>query len=63
MVAWRVARSVEESLNQILMRGSTGEISDATTSNFWDIKLLQAPVFNPNYVSFVLDGQVKTQSS
>ena len=60
VVAWRVAKSVEETLNQILIQNTQGEVSDAKMSNVWNIKLLQAPVFKTNYVSFILDGQVKT---
>jgi len=61
VVAWRLARSVEESLNQMLMRNSSGEIVDLSSSkgsvtNSWNVTLLRDPIFEPTYVSFVLDG-------
>ena len=58
VLAKRLAKSVEESINQVLVRG--GEIVDLGQSkhsaNFWNVTLLEDPLFTPNYISFVLDG-------
>jgi len=44
-VAWRLAKSVEETINQILMRSVTGEIVNSKTSNIYSVKLLRDPIF------------------
>lgn len=68
VVAWRLAKSVEESLNQMLMRNNSGEIvNDSSTNNkdhssitnIWSVELLRDPIFEPTYVSFVLDGSFR----
>ena len=60
VVAWRLARSVEDSLNQVLIHSNSGEIGDiksgSSITNYWKVNLLQDPIFYPTYVSFVLDG-------
>ena len=59
MLAWRLAKSVEVSLNQVLSR--SGEVVDLswrhhTLNNYWNVTLLEDPIFAPEYISFVLDG-------
>lgn len=68
VVAWRLAKSVEESLNQMLMRNNSGEIvndssnnnkDQSSITNIWNVELLRDPIFEPTYVSFVLDGSFR----
>ena len=68
VVAWRLAKSVEESLNQMLMRNNSGEIvndssnnnkDQSSITNILNVELLRDPIFEPTYVSFVLDGSFR----
>lgn len=47
MLAWRLAKSTEESLNQILATG--GDIIDfsqmGSTNNIWNATLIDTPIF------------------
>ena len=64
VLAWRLAKSVELSLNGVLSRG--GEIIDvsaANNNNYWNMTLLSDPVFTPDFVSFVLDGSFHSSNS
>lgn len=65
IIGWRLAKSVEVSLNQLLSSG--GEIVDLSRTNrdnnYWNITLLQDPIFKPKFVSFVLDGSFHSGNS
>ena len=65
MVAWRLAKSTEESLNSILAAG--GDIIDfsqiSSNKNIWNATLIEAPKFSEDYISFILDGSFKSVDS
>ena len=64
VLAWRLAKSVELSLNGVLSRGGEiVDVSDTNNSNYWNMTLLSDPVFTPNFVAFVLDGSFHSSNS
>ena len=57
MLAWRLAKSVEETLNNLLINnGEVLEVHTQFKQNYVNATLLQDPIFNKGYVSFPLDG-------
>ena len=63
VLAYRLAKTVEESLNEILEKD--GDIINLGStiqenSNYWNITLLEDPQFTQHYISFVLDGSFQT---
>ena len=60
MLAWRLAKSVEETLNTLLL--SHGEIIDLNSkdnqANYINATLIVNPIFNDGFISFPLDGNV-----
>ena len=65
ILGWRLAKAVEVSLNQVL--ASSGDMVDLSranrNNNYWNMTLLQDPIFNPEYVTFVLDGSFHSSDS
>ena len=65
ILGWRLAKSVEVSLNEVLSSG--GEMVDLSrmnrNNNYWNMTLLQDPIFKPEFVSFVLDGSFHSSKS
>ncbi len=37
--------------------------SQKNNANYWNVTLLEDPLFTPDYISFVLDGSFYTESS
>ena len=60
MLAWRLAKSVEETLNNLLV--SNGEIIELSNkeqqANYINATLIQNPIFNKGFISFPVDGNV-----
>ena len=58
MLAWRLAKSVEETLNSLLE--ANGEIIDIydtdKQANYVNATLVQDPIFNKGFLSFPIDG-------
>ena len=65
ILGWRLAKAVEVSLNQVL--ASSGDMVDLSrtnrNNNYWNMTLLQDPIFSPEYVTFVLDGSFHSSDS
>ena len=57
MLAWRLAKSVEDTLNNLLV--TNGEVIDVTQqqSTYLNATLLQDPIFNKGFISFPVDGK------
>lgn len=56
MLAWRLAKSVEESINQALLsNGDTVPLLAENKGNL-NVKLVADPVFGEDYISFPMDG-------
>ena len=56
MIAWRMSKSVEENLNSMLSQGGEQVDLSKSNDNFWNATLLSQPIFQPDYISFVVDG-------
>ena len=63
VMAYRLSKSVEFSLNNQLSK--SGDLIDVDRSggNYWNVTLLADPVFRPDYISFVLDGSFHSSNS
>ena len=63
MLAWRMAKSVEESMNT-MMTASAGFIELPGVSNvFLNATMLGDPIFHSDYLSILMDGSFVTQDT
>ena len=63
VMAYRLSKSVEFSLNNQLSKSGDMIDVDPSGGNYWNVTLLADPVFQPNYISFVLDGSFHSSNS
>lgn len=65
ILGYRLAKSVEISLNQVLTNG--GEMIDLSRmnheNNYWNMTLLQDPFVSKDFISFILDGTFHSSNS
>ena len=63
MLAWRLAKSVEESINQILLSngGSVPLLNE--DDGYLNVSLVSDPIYVADYLSFPLDGSFSTKVS
>ena len=63
VMAYRLSKSVEFSLNNQLSKSGDLIDLDRSGGNYWNVTLLADPVFQPDYISFVLDGSFHSSNS